>query len=49
MATSKDSSKDKTLEQVLSDIEKIEGDYYSIVGLPIHKLYELLKKYQKYM
>lgn len=26
-------------------IEKIEGDYFSIVGFPVHKLYELLKKY----
>ncbi len=26
-------------------IEKIEGDYYSIVGFPLHKVYELLKKY----
>ena len=26
-------------------IEKIDGDYFSIVGFPIHKLYNLLKKY----
>ena len=27
-------------------IERIEGDYFSIVGFPIHKLYNLLKKYK---
>ena len=26
-------------------ISKVEGDYFSIVGLPLHKLYEILKKY----
>lgn len=26
-------------------ISKIEGDYYSIVGLPLNKVYQLLKKY----
>ncbi len=27
-------------------VKRIEGDFYSIVGLPVHKLYYLLKKYQ---
>ena len=26
-------------------ISKIDGDYYSIVGFPLHKFYEILKKY----
>ncbi len=26
-------------------IKRIDGDYFSIVGFPIHKLYNLLKKY----
>ena len=27
-------------------VSKITGDYFSIVGLPVHKLYILLKKYK---
>lgn len=26
-------------------VEKIEGNYTTVLGLPIHKLYEILKKY----
>ena len=26
-------------------IEKIEGNYFTIVGLPIHKVYEIIKEY----
>ncbi len=26
-------------------IKRVDGDYFSIVGFPVHKLYELLKKY----
>ena len=25
-------------------VEKIEGNYATVVGLPVHKLYDILKK-----
>ena len=26
-------------------VEKIEGNYSTVVGLPIHKVYEIIKEY----
>jgi septum formation protein len=28
-------------------IDKIEGNYTTVVGLPLHKLYEVIKEYNK--
>ncbi len=33
-------------EEFGKHIKRIEGDYFAIVGLSIHQVYELLKKYQ---
>lgn len=27
-------------------VEKIEGNYYTVVGLPVHRVYDILKKYK---
>ncbi|WP_234735840.1 Maf family nucleotide pyrophosphatase [Tellurirhabdus bombi] len=30
----------------MTGIERIEGSFYTIMGLPVHRVYELLKKYR---
>lgn len=35
-------------EEFCPFVEKIHGNYTTVVGLPVHKVYEILKKYKKY-